>query len=365
MTHSFNDHSGGAHYIQTGRRWHVPIGGGFTPTPKDWPSMGSVVEFVAQQQNGLKNAMPSYMVLPNSLGKLQEAGQYPRPGEHAGWLGQRFNPLTTKIDKKSLTDNPYWRDCSDEELNFHISGLSGSDGITLDRMQNRQSLLNQFNTQVRQFENSKSAESFDAFRERAFGLVTSEKTRQALDIRQEPDSVRDTYGRHLFGQSCLMARRLVESGVRFVTVHYDCVDGYSWDSHRNSDDVKKSLLPTFDQAFSALIDDLSQRGLLDETLVVATGEMGRTPKGNADWGRDHWSTLFPAVLAGANIPGGKVYGKSDKDAAYPIDNPLSPEDLAATIYHALGIDPELRIHNSENRPTQIVEGGSPALALWT
>ena len=365
MTHSFNDHSGGAHYIQTGRRWHVPIGGGFSPTPKDWPSMGSVVEYVGQQTHGLNNAMPSYMVLPNSLGRLQEAGQYPRPGEHAGWMGQRYNPLTTKIEKKSLTDNPYWRDCSDEELNFQISGLSGQEGLTLDRMQARQSLLHQFNDRVRQFDQARSAEGFDAFRERAFGLVTSEKTRQALDIRQEPEQVRNEYGRHLFGQSCLMARRLVESGVRFVTVHYDCVDGYSWDSHRNSDDVKKSLLPTFDQAFSALIQDLSQRGLLDETLVIATGEMGRTPQGNATWGRDHWSTLFPSVLAGAGIPGGKVYGRSDKDAAYPIDNPLSPEDLAATIYHALGIDPELRILNSENRPTPIVEGGTPALALWS
>ncbi|MFO0943180.1 MAG: DUF1501 domain-containing protein [Pirellulales bacterium] len=170
---------------------------------------------------------------------------------------------------------------------------------------------------------------------------------------------------HLFGQSCLMARRLIEAGVRFVTVHYDCVDGYSWDSHKNSDDVKKSLLPTFDQAYSALITDLDQRGLLAETLVIATGEMGRTPKANAEWGRDHWSTLFPAVLAGAGIPGGKVMGQTDKEAAYALDKPVSPEDLAATVYHALGIDPELRINNFENRPTAIVDGGSPVMDLWS
>jgi uncharacterized protein (DUF1501 family) len=206
--------------------------------------------------------------------------------------------------------------------------------------------------------------SFEAFRQRAFALVTSNKTREALDLRSEPAALRDRYGRHLFGQSTLMARRLVEAGVRYVTVHYDCVDGYSWDSHRNSDDVKKHLLPTFDQAYAALIQDLEERGLLQETLVVATGEMGRTPRANAQWGRDHWSTLFSNVLAGGGVAGGRIYGKSDKDAAYAIEKPVSPEDLAATIYHALGIDPELRVANAENRPTPIVEGGSPVLGVF-
>jgi uncharacterized protein (DUF1501 family) len=161
-----------------------------------------------------------------------------------------------------------------------------------------------------------------------------------------------------------MARRLVESGVRFVTVHYDCVDGYSWDSHRNSDDVKKHLLPTFDQAYAALLGDLGERGLLDETLVVATGEMGRTPRANANWGRDHWSTLFSNVVAGAGIPGGQAYGRTDKDAAYAVEKPVTPEDLAATVYHALGIDHELRVMNAENRPTSIVDGGAPVTGLW-
>lgn len=364
MSHSFNDHSGGGHYLQTGRRWHVPIGGGFSPTPKDWPSMGSIVEYRDQQQHGLSSSLPAYMVVPNSLGRLQEAGQYPRPGEHAGWLGQRYNPLTTQIDKQSLTDNPYWRDCSDAELTFQIEGMTARQGIGLDRLQPRQSLLEQFNAERRRLDRLEVASGFDEFRQRALALVTSERTRAALDIRRETSDVRDRYGRHLFGQSCLMARRLVEAGVRFVTVHYDCVDGYSWDSHRNSDDVKKRLLPTFDQAYAALIGDLEERGLLSETLVVATGEMGRTPRANPNWGRDHWSTLFPAVLAGGGIVGGRVYGKSDKDAAYPIENSVSPEDLAATIYHALGIDHELRVLDSENRPVPIVQHGTPITALW-
>jgi uncharacterized protein (DUF1501 family) len=364
MTHDFNDHSGGGHYLQTGRRWHVPIGGGFSPTPKDWPSMGSIVEYVDQRRHGLATPLPSYMVVPNSLGRIEQAGQYPRPGEHAGWLGQRYNPLTTQIDKKSMEDNPYWRDCTDEELTFQIAGMASGDGITLDRTQRRQSLLDEFDTQRRLSDRLQKPSGYDAFQQRAFALVTSEKTRQALDIKQEPAELRDRYGRHLFGQAAMMARRLVEAGVRFVTVHYEAVDGYSWDSHRNSDDVKKHLLPTFDQAYSALIRDLDERGLLAETLVVATGEMGRTPKGNASWGRDHWCTLFSCVLAGAGIAGGRVYGKSDKDAAYALENPVSPEDLAATIYHALGIDHEMRVLDQSHRPTPVVEGGTPVTALW-
>lgn len=365
MSHSFNDHSGGGHYLQTGKRWHIPIGGGFSATPKDWPSMGSVVEYLDQQQIGLTAPMPSYIVVPNSLGTLEDKGQYRRPGEYGGWLGQRYNPLTTKISKKSIEDNPYWRVCTDEELTFEVPDMRSPEGVSIDRLERRRSLLNQFDAERRRLEQTEASLGYDAFRQRAFALMTSEKTRQALDIRSEPAELRDRYGRHLFGQSTLMARRLVEAGARFVTVHYETIDGYSWDSHRNSDDVRKHLLPTFDQACSALLLDLDDRGLLDETLVIVTGEMGRTPKANAQWGRDHWSTLFPAVIAGAGITGGRAYGTSDKDAAFATDTPVTPEDLAATIYHALGIDPELRILNSDNRPMQIVAGGAPVTALWS
>jgi uncharacterized protein (DUF1501 family) len=152
--------------------------------------------------------------------------------------------------------------------------------------------------------------------------------------------------------------------VRFVTVHYDACDGYGWDSHVHSDDVRDHLLPTFDQALSALLIDLNERGLLDETLVVAVGEMGRTPIGSSRWGRGHWSTLFPAVLAGGGIKSGIVFGGSDKDAAQPIDRPVSPEALAATIYHALGIDPHMRIVDSQGRPVAIVERAEPVFDLF-
>ncbi|MDB4731717.1 DUF1501 domain-containing protein [bacterium] len=177
--------------------------------------------------------------------------------------------------------------------------------------------------------------------------------------------MRDKYGRHLFGQSCLMSRRLVEAGVRFVTVHYDCVDGYSWDSHRNSDDVKKNLLPTFDQGCSALLTDLDERGLLDETLVVAIGEMGRTPKANATWGRNHWSNLFSALIAGAGVQGGTTYGSSDRTASVVTEHPVSPEDLASTIYWAMGIDPQLMLPDALGRPVPINDGGEPLRALFS
>ena len=365
MTHSYNDHSGAGHYLQTGKVWHVPIGGGFNPTSKDWPALGSVVEYLGQnERGGMLRDLPSYAVVPNSLGRLQESGQYLRPGEHAGWLGRRYNPLTTTVDKKDLKDNPYWRDCGDDELTFQIEGLAADRGLTLDRTTRRVALLEQFDDGRRAFDRTRGLHDFDRFRQRALGLVTSAKTRDALDIRREPDLIRDRYGRHLFGQSALVARRLVEAGVRFVTVHYDACDGYGWDSHVHSDDVRDHLMPTFDQTLSALLIDLDGRGLLDETLVVALGEMGRTPLGSPRWGRGHWSTLFPAVVAGAGVRGGSVYGGSDKDAAYPIDHPVSPESLAATVYHALGIDPKLRVLDPQGRPTPITDGGEPVLGLF-
>lgn len=365
MSHSFNDHSGGGHYIQTGHRWHLPIGGGFNVTPDDWPAMGAVVDYVSRADGSPASAVPTYAVLPNSLGRLQEYKvQLRRPGETAGWLGRGFDPVTTRIDKRDSKDNPYWRDCSDAELTFQIDGLVAQDSLNLDRLDRRQSLLTQFDDARRQLNNA-TVDSYSEFQQKALALVTSEKTRDALDLRRESPALRDLYGRHLFGQSTLMARRLIEAGTRFATVHYDCVDGYSWDSHQHSDDVRKHLLPTLDQALSALLTDLDDRGLLDETLVVCLGEMGRTPKANANWGRNHWSTLFPAVLAGAGIRAGAIYGETDADAAYAVTPPVSPEDLAATIYQALGIDHEIRVKDAFGRPVPVVEGGRPLQDVFT
>ncbi|GAC1448795.1 MAG: DUF1501 domain-containing protein [Isosphaeraceae bacterium] len=364
MTHPLNDHSAAAHYIQTGRAWQAPVGA-INPTPQDWPSIGSIVEYLAQQNSGaLARDLPGYAVVPNTLGRLQEASQYRRPGEHAGWLGRRYNPLTTAVDKKDLQDNPYWRACSDLELTFAIEGLVASKETPPDQLRRRVSLLEQFDQGRRALDQTRAVVDYDQFLQRALALSTSETTRRALDIRREPARIRDRYGRHLFGQSCLMGRRLVEAGVRFVTVHYDACDGYGWDSHVQSDDVKNHLLPTFDQALSALLIDLDERGLLAETLVVALGEMGRTPLATPQWGRGHWSTLFPALLAGGGIRGGIVFGGSDRDAAQPIDHPISPDRLAATIYHALGINPELRIADLQGRPVPLIVGEGPIRDLF-
>jgi len=356
MTHQFNDHSGGGHYMQTGHRWQVPIGGGFAATPQDWPSMGAVTQWHSEKTGQNLAGLPAAAVLPNWLGRLQEAGQYRRPGEYGGWLGQAYRPLTTRLDKRDLNDNPYWRDCTDAELNFGIDGLDDSAGLEIDRLDRRMSLLDQFDAARRQADLAGKADQFGRVRQKAYDLAASPKIREALDLKQESASLRDNYGRHLFGQSCLMARRLVESGVRFVTVHYDCCDGYSWDSHVHSDDVKKHLLPTFDQATAALLDDLSSRGLLDETLVVAIGEMGRTAAPTPRWGRSHWSYLFPALVAGAGVKQGFVLGKSDKNGEYIVDRPVTPEDLAATIYQSLGIDPETMLTDPLGRPIRLVDG---------
>ncbi len=372
LSHSFNDHSGGSHYLQTGKRWQIPLGGGFNATPQDWPSMGSVVEYLSQnpKRHAARgdvslNDLPTYVVLPNSLGKLQTfTTQLRRPGEYGGWLGRGYDPITTAVDKKNDQDNPYFRDCADAELTFQIDGLVSQTAMSLDRLGRRQSLLAQFDQQLRRLDDEKSLSAYDRFQRRALALVGSERTREALDLRKEPAAVRDRYGRHLFGQSTLLARRLVQAGVRYVTVHWDAPDGYSWDSHVNSKDVGDHLIPGLDQSLSALLMDLEERGMLDETLVVCLGEMGRTPRGNANWGRDHWSTLFPAVIAGAGVRGGTVHGQSDKDAAYATTPPYHPEDLAATIYHALGIDHELRLPDAQGRPVGLIEDGKPMLELF-
>lgn len=359
MTHTWNDHSTAGHYIQTGRPWHVPIGAGFNATEKDWPAHGSVVDYLDERApGGAARDMPGFVYLPNRLGHLQTySSRLDRPGQYAGWLGRGYDPLATRITKRDDKDNPFYRDCTDEELDFRIQGLALNEGLTLDRVQARRSLVAQFDDARRAADTSRAEVAYDKFRQRAMSLVSSEKVRRALDIRQERAALRDAYGRNLFGQSTLLARRLVEAGTRFVNVAFDAPDGFGWDSHVTSDDIKRFLAPAFDHAVSTLLVDLEDRGLLDETLVVAVGEMGRTPKPTGAWGRGHWSTLFPALLAGGGVRGGIVHGTSDKDAAYALDHPTSPEDLAATIFHALGIDPEHRIQDAQGRPTPLVEGG--------
>jgi len=359
MTHPHNDHNA-CHYVQTGHKWTRTAASGNDVNARrtDWPALGSVVEYLSLQ-SGQPRQLPDYMYVPNRLGHLQG---YDRTGQYAGWLGTAYDGLATDIRKRHKTDNPFFRACNDAELDFQLKGLT--EGVKLQRLRGRKRLLDQFDAQRKAADQSRLFESYNRIKQQAANLATSSKIHTALDIRREKPKLRDQYGRHLFGQSTLMGRRLIEAGSRFVTVLWDCPDGYSWDSHVHSKDLEKHLVPGFDQAYSALITDLEQRGLLDETLVVAMGEMGRTPKPNKAWGRGHWSYSFPCALAGAGIRGGTVYGKSDKVAAYPVEKPVSPEDIAATIFWALGIDHEVRLPDAQGRPVQIIDGGRPLTELF-
>ena len=368
MTHRHNDHNA-CHYIQTGHPLPPANRGSamVDATEKDWPAMGSVVEYLdrqadARRTEARRGPFPSYVYLPNPLGYIQG---YDRSGGYAGWLGNTYNALVTRIEKRGPNDNPYFRDCADDELDFRIQGLEGPAVLTLDRTQRRIGLLEQFDNARAWLDRSRAAREYGLLQSRAADLMTSEAMRAAFDIRRETAQVRDRYGRHLFGQSALMGRRMIEAGARFVTVVWDCPDGYSWDSHTGSHDVGKHLLPGLDQTLSALLQDMNARGLLDETLVVCLGEMGRTPRPDtSQWGRGHWSYCFPALLAGAGIRGGAVLGRSDKDAAYPVDHPVSPENLAATVFHALGIEPDDRVLDPLGRPVPIMEGGEALFELF-
>ena len=200
---------------------------------------------------------------------------------------------------------------------------------------------------------NKNAETVSAFQKKAFELMTSPAAKKAFDIHAEPDKLRDEYGRNSLGQSCLMARRLVEAGVRCVTI-----DHSNWDTHNDNFNVlKRDLLPALDTTLAALFHDLAERGMLSRTLVLVTGEFGRTPRINKDAGRDHWGPSFTVALGGGGIQGGRVIGKSNERAERPAGDPFGPEDLAATMYHLLGIDPEDEFYTPEGRPVKIVNNG--------
>lgn len=360
MTHTHNNHHA-CHWILTGRAWHLPETILNATPDKDWPAMGSIVDFL-DQRNADATArfrdVPNYTFLPAPLGHLQG---YDYPGQYAGWLGRAYNALATNFRRKDKADNPYFREVTDAELNLQIQGLDPQPELALDRLNRRKTLVEQFDDGRRLIEDSVRVKSYDRIWQRGFQLANSEKIRDALDIRKETPEMRDRYGRHLFGQATLLGRRMIEAGSRFVTVQWEAPDGYSWDSHVHSDDIKKYLQPGLDQTYTALLDDMSEKGLLDETLVVCMSEMGRTPRANPTWGRSHWCHAFPALLAGAGIRGGTVYGKTDKDAGYVADRPTSPGDLAATVFHALGIDPETRILDTQGRPVPLAEEGSRPL----
>ena len=340
------------------------------PRDTDPPSMGSVCEFLRVQEGRTEAGIfPDYVYLPCWLGWGQV---FRRAGPYGGFLGKRFDALTSECAPYKDMEAPATKPGYPNTVRG-IPYLSDSvllPNVTVDRLNSRRSLLQQFDAGVQIAEASPAVGVFDRTQQRAFGLLTSAKAREAFDLNGVDPRVIDRYGRTLFGQSTLIARRLIESGVRFVNVTWDLfwdrvqVDYDAWDTHtRNCPILKENKLPGFDQTFTALLEDLDARGMLDETLVVVTSEMGRTPKINGNGGRDHWTYCYGTVLAGAGIRGGTVYGASDAQAAYVKDLPVSPADICCTVYQCLGIDPEMTVPDKTGRPVAINQGGRPITGI--
>jgi hypothetical protein len=329
------------------------------------PSMGSVCEWLRCQQPARRRpsaGLPDYVYLPCYLGWGQAIR---RPGPYAGFLGKQYDPFFTEC-KPTLDAGKACQPGQPQIVRGQPILPDGalSADLTLDRLQHRRSLLHQFDAEARRLETQVAAASFERQQQRAFQLLTSQAVRDAFDLDKEAPAVRDRYGRTLFGSSTLMARRLIEAGVRFVNVTWDVfwdrfrIDFDGWDTHtRNFPILKDWNLPQFDQTFSALLSDLQDRGLLDETLIVVLSEMGRTPKINPNGGRDHWTYCYSVFFAGAGIRGGTVCGASDAQAAFVKDRPVRPADIIATVYHCLGIDPDLPVVDRGGRPIPVAQGG--------
>jgi hypothetical protein len=331
------------------------------------PSMGSVCEYLHKGHGDF----PAYIYMPCWLGWGQA---FRRAGPYAGFLGKRYDPLTTECmpypDKGTPPVRPGFPQVVRGEPHLPHSVL-GAD-LTIDRLNQRRSLLRQIDRQLRRAEKQPALGNFGRHQQRAFSLLTSSRLRAAFDLKNEDPRLVQRYGRTLFGNSALIGRRLVEAGVRFVNVTWDLfwdrvkVDYDAWDTHtRNFPILKENKLPHLDLTYSALMEDLEARGLLDGTLVVIMSEMGRTPQVNANGGRDHWTFCYSVLLAGAGIRGGTVYGASDAQAAYVKDKPVSTGDICATIYQCLGIDPDMTVPDRSGRPVPIAQGGRPIRDILT
>lgn len=322
--------------------------------PSDHPSIASVCQYFGV---GRRRDLPSYIVLPAFPGYSQGLR---RAGPYGGYLGSAYDPLFSACDAKFSGT----LDANRDFYNADITPMGEprlpelSQGITLNALDRRRSLLTQIDERSRSLEKSPDASRLTRQQAKAFDLLLSPKAKSAFDVSLEHDALRERYGRDLFGSSVLMARRLVEAGVSYVAIHTEAKPNGHWDTHSNNFNMlKKLLLPFLDRAVSALIDDLAARGLLDSTLVVVTGDMGRTPRVNKSAGRDHWPKCGFCLLAGGGTKAGMVLGTSDRQAAYPVEHLVSSGDLAATMYHLVGVDPEATVPDQTGRPTHISHGG--------
>ncbi|HKI37851.1 MAG TPA: DUF1501 domain-containing protein [Gemmataceae bacterium] len=342
VSHPDNTHTVAMHYMLTGVR-HLQPQSNPQNQPSDFPCFGAVMRHLRRGDSGL----PAGISL-NSPANQVSANNHIFPGFFAGFLGRANDPLFVGDDPSEPTFVPF----------------PAVDGEQAVRMRQRRSLLETVDDRRRTIHRVAATADYDQYHQKAFDLITSPEARRAFDLAGETDRSRDRYGRNHFGQALLLARRLVEAGVSLVTVNWARNDAF-WDTHANNFNLlKKSLLPPFDLGFSALLDDLQQRGLLDDTLIYCLGEFGRTPAINAAAGRDHWAACNSVVLAGGGVRGGLVHGASDKNAAFPATPPVSPSDLSATVYQALGVDPHTELRDALGRP-QALSSGRPLHELFS
>src|SRR3989475_5130025 len=308
------------------------------------PHTGCALEYL----KGRRNELPANVILPEVMGPT--GGGLPH-GQDAGFLGKALDPFVLNAD-------PAKKD-------FKVPDLLPPSEIGEARLQRRRELRQIVDQAVRDFDASPSAQLMDANFESAYRLMTSSRAREAFDLNQEPQKARERYGMTRFGQSCLLARRLIEAGVRFVTINtfITVFDEISWDIHGSKpftsiQGMKEIVAPMYDQGYSALIEDLSQRGMLDDTLVCNLAEFGRTPKINPAGGRDHWPQCWTVYFAGGGVKAGRVVGKSDEIGAYPVERPVSPAEVAGTIYHSLGLDLTTEVPGPTGRPLPLVDYGT-------
>jgi len=344
MTHTAINHNTATYFVTTGQPPPRDLIA-FTPGENDFPHLGAQLDYGARPRGDV----PAAVSLPDPV----TDGPYTTPGQNGGFLGARYAPFAIHGDPGAV--------------GFAVDGLTAGPELLPGRVAGRRALLRAVNEQLARLSADRHVARLDGHQQRAFALLTSDRTRRAFDLGREPGRVRDRYGRHKYGQSLLLARRLVEAGVRLVTVYWGGKVNNPlphWDTHfHNNRRLRDELLPPLDQCLSAFLEDLDARGLLRSTLVVCTGEFGRTPRfgqftGNGvdETGRDHWSRCYALLLAGGRAPGGRVLGRSDRIAAYPAEDPYTPQDLTASVLGALGVDPQLQVRDGFGRDVPLSTG---------
>lgn len=352
VTHTYNAHNPLA--LMTGYAGGDPAQ--LFAKNTDPPDIGAVCQYLGMGPRDL----PGAVCMPCPPGASEDGG-FRRPGPYGGYLGSQYDPLFTVC--QPTFDRQPRRAHYDPATPIGdplMPSLNALPGMTDSRLGGRRSLVEQFDRHCKAAETAPAMQRLDRFQQRAYALLSSSKTRDALDLAREPDRVRERYGRNISGSSLLAARRLAEAGVPFISVHAEIFGkmGHSYDMHENNFGMLKDAnLPILDRGYSALVQDLDERGLLDSVLVVVMGEMGRSPKINGAAGREHWPQCGFCLLTGGGVKPGTVFGASDRIAAYPKDHPVSPGDVVATIYHLLGIDPHMTVNDLIGRPVPIAHGG--------